>query len=304
MTQSKTLIFDIKRFAIHDGDGLRTTVFLKGCPLKCQWCQNPEGISFKRQPLFIANECISCGRCADRARPDQMRFEAGRPVLNYDYLGTFDNLIDACPALALRYDSQEYDVSRLMEALRSDQVFFKYGGGVTFSGGEPLAHPQFLKDVLEQCSKEKIHTALETTLFASGEVIEEIIPLVDQIYVDLKLFDDTEHLKYTGVSAKLIKANIEKLLQGPDRARVTIRTPLIPGITATTTNLEQICHFLTSLDFQVKYELLNYNYLAGAKYGRLNLEYPLDSKLNRFSNQQMEHFYGILSQNGIINIIK
>ncbi len=304
MTQSKALIFDIKRFAIHDGNGLRTTVFLKGCPLKCQWCQNPEGISFKRQPLFIASECISCRRCAAQARPGQMIFKGGRPYLDYDYPGDFDNLIDACPALALRYDSEEYDVAKLMETIKQDQVFFKYGGGVTFSGGEPLAQPDFLKSVLEKCSHENIHTALETSLHAPFQVIEEIIPLVDQIYVDLKIFDDDEHLKYTGVSSQLIKTNIQKLLCGPYQERVTIRTPLIPDITAISSNLATISRFLISLDPQVKYELLNYNYLAGAKYDRLDRQYPLDSKLQRFTKAQMEQFYEILSLNGIINIIK
>lgn len=304
MTQSKALIFDIKRFAIHDGDGLRTTVFLKGCPLKCQWCQNPEGISFKRQPLFIASECISCRRCASQARSDQMRFEKGRPYLNYDYQGDFDNLIEACPALALRYDSEEYDVAKLMEAIKQDRIFFKYGGGVTFSGGEPLAHPEFLKAILKQCARENIHTALETSLHAPAQVIEEIVPLVDQLYVDLKIFDEKQHLKYTGVSSQLIKTNIQKLLSGPYRERVIIRTPLIPGITATTGNLAQISRFLIKLDPRVKYELLNYNYLAGGKYGRLDLKYPLDPKLNRFTKTQMEQFYEILRLNGIINIIK
>lgn len=304
MSTSKGLIFDIKRFALHDGEGVRTTVFLKGCPLKCQWCQNPEGIESIRLPVFLASECISCGLCAQHATKGQLGYHHGRPYLNYDYQGSFANVIDICPSRALRYDSFYTSIDELVAMICQDQVFFNHGGGVTFSGGEPLQQFEFLKAVLDRCQQLGINTAIETTFIAKWNQIEAILPLVDQVFVDLKLFDETMHLHYTGGSVALIKQNLTRALTGPYRDRIVVRTPLIPGITATTKNLEAIAKFLLALDPDVKYELLNYNYLASSKYRRYGREYLLDENLDRFSKDQMENFRAIAQNQGISNIIR
>lgn len=301
---SKALVFDIKRFAVHDGTGLRTTIFFKGCPLKCKWCQNPEGLSPKRQLLYFKNDCIHCQRCLKFSKPGQMKYLNQRPYFNYEYLGSFDNLIDACPSGAIRYDSIEYDVETLIEKIKDDQVFYRDDGGVTFSGGEPLLHGKFLLEVLKRCKDEKIHTAMETTMYAPLDLIKRILPYLDLIYIDLKLFDENLHYQYTGVLPKQIKENITYILTSSYKNKVIIRTPLIPAITATDRNISQIASFLVNIYPEVKYELLNYNPLAASKYELINEQYALDSNLKMFDNKQMEHFYQLISKNGLKNIIK
>ncbi len=301
---SKALVFDIKRFAVHDGTGLRTTIFFKGCPLRCKWCQNPEGLSPKRQPLYFKNDCIHCQRCLEFSEPGQIEYLEQRPYFNYDYIGSFDNLIDACPSGAIRYDSIEYDVETLIEKIKDDQVFYRDDGGVTFSGGEPLLQGSFLLEILKLCKDEKIHTAIETTMYASLDLIKSILPYLDLIYIDLKLFDEKLHQQYTGVLPKLIKENITYVLTSPYKDKVIIRTPLIPSMTATDSNISQIVQFLVNIYPDVKYELLNYNPLAASKYELINEQYTLDSKLKMFNNEQMEHFYQLVNQNGLKNIIK
>ena len=202
MKISKALVFDIKRFAVHDGYGLRTTVFFKGCPLRCKWCQNPEGLSSQRRPIYFENSCIHCQRCVEFSKKNQIKYENNRPYFNLQYEGTFDNLVKACPGNAIRYDSEAYDIKQLMEKIKEDRAFFRDDGGVTFSGGEPLMQGEFLYEILKACQEEKIHTAIETTMYGSLELIKKILPYLDLIYIDLKVFDEKRHMELTNVSSK------------------------------------------------------------------------------------------------------
>ena len=204
MEISKALVFDIKRFAVHDGFGLRTTVFFKGCPLRCKWCQNPEGLFTKRRLLYFKNSCIHCQRCKQFAIEKQMIYKNDRPYFNHEYQGDFDNLVMACPSGAIRYDSEVYDIETLLEKIKEDEVFFRDDGGVTFSGGEPLMQGQFLVEILKRCKEEGLHTAIETTMYASLDLIKKVLPYLDLMYIDLKIFDEKEHEKYTNVSSKII----------------------------------------------------------------------------------------------------
>lgn len=303
MKTSKALVFDIKRFAVHDGHGLRTTVFLKGCPLRCRWCQNPEGLSPKRKPVYFQNSCIHCRRCEQFAQKNQMKYDNDRPYLNPQYQGNFDNLIRACPSGAIRYDSEEYDIETLLKKIQEDQVFFRDDGGVTFSGGEPLMHGEFLFEILKRCQEVGIHTAIETTLYASLDLIKKILPYLDLIYIDLKVFDEIKHQEYTGVSSKIIKEHIAYVLKSEHKHKVIIRTPLIPTMTATDENITAICQFLVDIDPEVQYELLNYNPLASAKYDLVEFEYGVDKQYKMFNQQQMQHFYDIVKAAGLKNLI-
>lgn len=303
MKTSKALVFDIKRFAIHDGQGIRTTVFFKGCPLRCKWCQNPEGLSTKKRPIYFEKRCIHCQRCKQVANEKQIEFKNDRPYFNLAYPSDFDNLIRACPSNAISYDSQEYDIDSLMERIKDDQVFYKYGGGVTFSGGEPLMQGEFLVEILKRCKQEGIHCALETSLFAPLELIKEVLLYLDLIYIDLKIFDETKHQKYTNVSVKPIKENIKYILTHKPKAKVIIRTPLIPTISVTDENIINIANYLKELDGNVNYELLNYNPLAPSKYELVDLEYGLKGQYKMFTKEQMEHFYQIVYQTGLKNLI-
>lgn len=303
MKTFKALVFDIKRFAVHDGSGLRTTVFFKGCPLRCKWCQNPEGLSSKKRPIYFGNNCIHCHRCERFSKENQMTYKNDQPYFNLQYQGDFDNLIRACPGAAIRYDCEEYDIERLMEKIKEDQVFFRNDGGVTFSGGEPLMQGEFLLEILKRCQQEHIHTAIETTMFASLDFIKKILPYLDLIYIDLKVFDEKEHERLTGVSSKKIKEHIQYILENEHKNKVIIRTPLIPSMTATDDNITAISNFLVNIYPEVKYELLNYNPLASSKYELVDLEYGIDKQYKMFNKEQMQHFYDIVYATGLKNLI-
>ena len=303
MTTSKGLIFDTKRFAVHDGDGIRTTIFLKGCPLHCLWCQNPEGISFQRQPIFMENLCIHCQSCDQFSKEGQMEYRL-RPYFHKDYQGDFDNLVRICPSGAIRYDSEYYDIETLMQKIRDDCVFYRDNGGVTFSGGEPFSQAEFLIEMLKHCHQEKIHTAIETTLYTSLENIKKALPYLNQIYIDLKINDNKKHQHYVGGSLKIIQDNIRYVLESEHKDKVIIRTPLVPEITALDENIASISRFLSHIYPDVTYELLNYNPLASAKYEYVDFDYGVNKDVQKLTSKQMEEFYQIVYQNGIINLIK
>lgn len=300
---SKALVFDIKRFAVHDGYGLRTTIFFKGCWLRCKWCQNPEGLSPKKRPIYFSKSCIHCQRCLQYSHDGQMTYQNNRPYFSLDYKGNFDNLIKVCPSGAIRYDCEEYDIEELMQKIKEDQVFFRDDGGVTFSGGEPLMQGEFLVEILKRCKKDGIHTAIETTMYASLDYIKRILPYLDLIYIDLKVFDEMKHQQLTGVSSKIIKQHIQYILESEHRDKVIIRTPLIPTMSATDKNITDISRFLVSIDPEVKYELLNYNPLASSKYELVDLEYGVDKHYKMFDKKQMQHFYNIVYASGIKNLM-
>lgn len=301
---SKALVFDIKRFAVHDGYGIRTTVFFKGCPLRCRWCQNPEGLSSKRNLIYFRNKCIHCHRCKAYAKEGQIIYKNDRPYFNNEYQGDFDNLVDICPTQAIRYDSEEYDIETLLEKIKEDQVFFRESGGVTFSGGEPLMQGEFLYEILKLCRQYKIHTAIETSGYGSFALIQKILPYLNLIYIDLKIFDEKKHLESTGISSAIIKKHIQYILKSPYKNNVIIRTPLIPKLTATDENIKNIARFLVDIDSDVQYELLNYNPLAYSKYELVDLTYGVDQSYKMYTKQQMEHFYHLAYQSGIKNLIK
>ena len=232
-----------------------------------------------------------------------MIYKNDRPYFNHEYQGDFDNLVMACPSGAIRYDSEVYDIETLLEKIKEDEVFFRDDGGVTFSGGEPLMQGQFLVEILKRCKEEGLHTAIETTMYASLDLIKKVLPYLDLMYIDLKIFDEKEHEKYTNVSSKIIKENIQYILKSKHKDKVIIRTPLIPTITATDENITKITNFLVNLYPEIKYELLNYNPLAPSKYELVDLEYGVDKQYKMFDQKQMQHFYQIVKQAGLKNLI-
>lgn len=300
MTASEALVFDIKRFAVHDGSGIRTTVFLKGCPLRCRWCQNPEGLMAKRGIVYLASRCIHCG-CCQKACPSRIAFREGRP-----YFDPYDDLapaIEACPAGALKYDSTFWKVEDLVDKIREDEVFFQEGGGVTFSGGEPFLQFSVLRQLLQKCHEAGLHTAIETSLFTETENVREVLPYLDEIYCDMKLYDEKRHIACTGVSNQKIRKNIAFLLQSDKKDAVTVRTPLIPGFTADDENIGAIADYLVSCYADVRYELLNYNPLAPAKYPLTPFVYGVKEDAKQFSTDEMAHFEKVIRTHGIRRIV-
>ncbi len=298
----KGTIFDIRRFSTHDGSGIRTTVFFKGCPLSCAWCHNPEGISGRRRPLHFENKCIGCGICCGLSRNGGMERSEGKVSLHAERTEDWDAMIDACPTGALVWDSREVTVGEVLKEAEKDKPFYRYGGGVTLSGGEPLLQPGFARELLRELQRSGIHTAVETALHVDIESVKMVLPYLDHIYADMKLFDPSLHEQFVGMPNQRIRENIRFLLTSDKREDVTIRTPMIPHYTATSENIGQISRFLAGIYPDVSYELLNYNPLAEAKYHLVDRTYCFEENPKRYDARQMEGFAQIAVRSGLKNV--
>lgn len=296
-------IFDIQRFSTHDGMGIRTTIFLKGCPLSCVWCQNPEGISFKKRPLYFKNRCIGCGICIKKSQYGGLKKRDEHITLNIDAEEDWEDLIDRCPAGALEMDSREYELEEVMQEIRKDMVFYNHGGGITLSGGEALFQWEFALEILKQCKKEGIHTAMETSLYADQEVLKRVFPYLDMIFADFKIADDRKHKKYTDVSNQKIKENLKYLLQSEKKENVIIRTPMIPGMTAFKENVLEISRYISGIYPEVSYEILNYNPLAESKYHLIDQEFCFKENPKLYSKEQMQEFKNWALEGGVNHVI-
>ena len=299
----KGRIFDIQRFSTHDGSGIRTTVFLKGCPLSCVWCQNPEGISLKKRPLYFENRCIKCGTCVKKSLHGGLKMQDGHIALNINAKENWKELIDWCPAGALEMDSKEYEVEEVMQEIRKDMVFYKHGGGITLSGGEALFQWEFALEILKQCKQEGIHTAMETSLYTDQQILKKVMPYLDMFFVDFKIADDRKHKKYTNVSNQKIKENLKYILQSEKREDVVIRTPMIPGMTALKENVLEISRYISGIYPEVSYEILNYNPLAESKYHLLDQKFCFKENPKLYSKEQMQEFKNWALEGGVNHAI-
>lgn len=261
MQDKKGLIFAIEEFSVFDGAGIRTTVFLKGCPLKCSWCHNPEGQSDKKQIVKSPNGCISCGSCVKEA----LRV-SGKPRLT-------EECIKVCPRNLIRLSGTEYTSKGLADTVLKNQRILNFaGGGVTFSGGEPLYQPEFLYNCLLRL-KGKINRCIQTSGFSPDTVFREILTEADFFLFDLKVTDHALSLKYTGADINIILKNFDILAKSGKE--FTVRIPLIPGVTDTDENIKGITEILKF--YGVNYaEALPYNKMAGAKYLMCDREYKPD----------------------------
>lgn len=276
MRSVKGVVFDIQRFAIYDGPGIRTLVFLKGCPLRCWWCQNPEGLTVTPTLTYLSYKCIKCGTCiAACPRRALVRDERGVVRINRALCDLCGMCTRLCPTTAIRFIGREMNVEEVMKEIEKDIPFYDAsGGGVTFGGGEPLAQPGFLIELLKACRAKRIHTAIETSGYSSPELFKKAAELVDLLLYDIKLINERDHVKYTGVSNKPILANI--IYATSAGKPVIIRIPVIPTITDTDTNVEDIVRFLSSLNLSkiLRVDLLPYHDVK-EKYERLDLEYKM-----------------------------
>lgn len=255
---NKGLVFSIEEFSLYDGPGIRTSVFLLGCPLRCEWCHNPEGQSFSNSILRSSNGCTGCGECVKRSTVRNGKREYS------------EDSIKNCPNNLLRYSAKEYSALELCERLSKNfAILNASGGGVTFSGGEPTSSPEFLLECLELLDG-KTSRAVQTSGYCSSAVFNSILEKCDYMLFDIKLVEDAMHKRYTGVSNEIILKNF-KTLASSDKAFV-IRTPLIPTVTDTEENIRAIAELLKKNN--IKYiELLPYNKMAGAKYKLAGKEY-------------------------------
>jgi pyruvate formate lyase activating enzyme len=290
------MIFDIKKYAIHDGPGIRTTVFFQGCPLSCWWCHNPESQSRHPVLLYRVNRCVLCGTCVEicpqngieiSPHPSPLsHWERGKPQRSEGWgeesCATTDRTkcdvcgecADACYYGAREVSGREMSVAEVLAEVERDVPFYdQSGGGVTFSGGEPLNQRKFLAELLRECKEREIHTVVDTSGYVTWDVIDGIRGNVDLFLYDLKLMDNERHKQTTGVSNELILSNLKRLAE--NGSQIFVRIPLIPGINDDAENLEQSVAFIAGLPHITGVELMGYHDIAAAKYEALGMVYPL-----------------------------
>ncbi|HJV49670.1 MAG TPA: glycyl-radical enzyme activating protein [Geothrix sp.] len=259
----KGRIFNIQRYSLQDGPGLRTTVFLKGCPLDCAWCHNPESQSPARELITQENRCIACGSCLQVCGPGED--PSSRP----------EACVEICPTGARQLLGHDVAVDELMDEVLRDQPFFdESGGGVTLSGGEPLLQPGFVKDMLAALRRRGVHTALDTCGLGRREDLLEAAARADLVLFDLKHMDEARHRAWTGAGNEAILANLEAL--GRAHGQIWIRVPVIPGVNDDLQNLEATARFVAGIPGVRRLDLLPYHSTGAAKFRRLGRRYLLD----------------------------
>ncbi|HYF82444.1 MAG TPA: glycyl-radical enzyme activating protein [Clostridia bacterium] len=267
-------IFNIQKYSIHDGPGIRTTVFLKGCPLSCIWCHNPESQAFGPEIMLYNKRCIGCGKCVEVCKHGALFLLDGSLHFNRDTCTSCGSCTEICYAKAREAAGKWAAVQEVMYQIDKDSIFYdESGGGVTFSGGEPLSQPEFLLELLTQCKKREYHTAVDTSGYGAPETIKTISGLTDLFLYDLKLMDDDKHMKYTGVSNKLILENLKTISQLGNK--IFIRIPLIPGINDDESNIKATAEVIQSTPGIEQVNILPYHNIAADKYNRLGKQNSL-----------------------------
>ena len=267
-------IIDVAHFSTHDGPGIRTVVFLKGCPLDCLWCHSPDSRKPGPQLVFVANKCIGCERCVAICPRGARRRVDGLLRTDRALCDDCGLCVEVCPPRALQLRGERVTAGKVFEGLLKEAVFYRQsGGGVTLSGGEPLLQPAFASAILTLCRSAGLHTAMETSGYARPEVFRRIAPLVDLFLYDLKQMDSTRHREICGVSNEVILANLRYLASAG--REVVVRYPVIPGYNDDDANVAALGAFLRDAGLR-RVDLLPYNPAAGSRYLLLEAAYPLE----------------------------
>lgn len=289
------IVFDIQRFSIHDGPGIRTIVFLKGCPLSCLWCCNPESQKLQPEIMFQQDKCIHCGCCIEVCKrgaisPKNIGF------IDRNKCSSCGECVNVCPSGALSVKGKLMNVQQLIKELKKDAINYRRsGGGITLSGGEPMVQHSFAAEILKACKSQGWHTAIETTGYTQQEsVIEEMFPYIDLALLDIKSADAEVHKKFTGVSNDMILNNahlINKL------SKMVIRIPTIPGVNATKECIGDICQYVKTVEGIDTIHLLPYHTYGENKYGLLGKDY-LMKDTEPLTPEKIEELKAVVEQNG------
>ena len=269
MIMSNSLIFDIKRYAINDGPGIRVVVFFKGCNLHCAWCHNPESISPMVQKMYSPAKCIGCGSCVSVCPENALTLTSKGIRTDNSLCILCGKCAEVCPTKAIEMSGKQMSVAEVMDIIEKERVFFdQSGGGVTFSGGEPLLHSKLLIPLLDECKQRGIHTAVDTAGNVNTEVILEVAKRTNLFLFDLKMMDAELHRKWVGADNELIQQNLNAIAEVG--AEIIIRIPVIAGVNDTVQNFEQTAKFISELSgTKITVNLLPYHNIAEAKYAKL-----------------------------------
>lgn len=275
--EHQALVFDVQRFSIHDGGGIRTNIFLKGCPLNCLWCQNPESLNWRQDILFVESQCIQCRKCVNVCPNDAIQLDANKERvvgINRDKCILCGACFKTCYAGAISIVGRWLTVDDVIALIERDRDFYTAsGGGVTFTGGEPTGQPVFLLAALQALRARGVHTALETCLHVSWEQLEPLLPYVNLLLTDIKHMNSAQHKQLTGLTNELILDNFQRLHHR--KAPVRVRFPLLPGLNDSEENVQATISFIAQLKNIQGVDVLPYNRLGMSKCRHLGHEYAL-----------------------------
>ena len=269
---AKGIVFDIQRFSIHDGPGIRTIIFLKGCPLRCRWCSNPESQKMKPELMYRSDQCIRCGSCFKVCKVGAINLDK-EYIVDRDKCTSCGECVLVCPSSALLMKGKTMTVEEVIKEARKDSIqYYRSDGGITLSGGEALVQSEFAKELFKACKAQGWHTAIETEGYANEEVIRDVMPYVDLVMLDIKSVDPKKHVEFTGVDNKTILRNA-KIIQ--EITNTVIRIPVIPEFNASREEITDIIKFVKTLPNVKKVHLLPYHRYGENKYKLLNREYEM-----------------------------
>jgi len=297
MDGGKGLVFSIQRYSIHDGPGIRTTVFLKGCPLRCKWCSNPESLNPYPEIMVRVAKCNDCGKCLEVCVTGAIALDKTSVLVDRLRCDLCLKCAVVCLTGAIEITGQYMTVEEVVDECSKDELFYRNsGGGVTLSGGEPLYQPEFVLNLLKACKERGLSTAIDTSGHVSWEVLDKVLQYTDLVLYDIKHIDSEIHQSGTGVKNDLIFKNLKRVVDAK-QARVWIRIPIIPNFTDSEQYIERLTTVLTNMPVE-KISLLGYHEWGKPKYGFLGRDYPLNGSVTP-SEERLQGLRDIMQSRGL-----
>ncbi len=295
--ETKGIVFELQRFSLHDGPGIRTIVFLKGCPLACQWCSNPESQVPKPQLMYIANNCIGCRKCLSACPTEAINFNHPFPI-DYNRCITCGKCAAICYSGALNMAGSIMTVGDVLTELKKDSNHYRRsGGGITLSGGEPLIQSEFTEQLLKGCKANGWHTAIETTAYTDENTLKRVLPWLDLFLMDIKHMDPNKHRQHTGKTNELILENAKIISQS--NVKMIVRVPIIPEFNDNVDDIQAITDFARKLKVVEEVHLLPYHRLGQNKYGYLGSKYQME-KFEPLRNNSIIHLKKVVEDFGLL----
>lgn len=301
---SKTLILKMQKIVNRRKNSVTAKVFFKGCNLNCSWCYIPEAITNKQLCSVDNNKCINCNNCKQIDLKNLIKVQNDKRIIVNQENVNYINYLNICPSKAIHFDSTYYTVDELLKILLKDQVFYNQGGGIIITGGEPLLEINYLLELLKILKSLNIKVTLHTSLNVNLTSIKKVLPYIETLHADFKIFEDLLHQKHTGISNVIIKNNINYLLTSEYKDKVIIQTPLIPIYTTSKSNLQKIAQYVYKLYPEVRCKLLNFDPSVYNHYESLGLNYCFEKKYPKYTPNKMLEFEDIFRNVGIVNLEK